>query len=75
MFVFSLAGTIGPGIMIGSAVAMVDTSMFPVLAHLVDTRHTLVYGSVFAIGDAAFCVAFIIGKFSHLFQNVTKRCK
>jgi len=65
-FVFSLPGTIGPGIMLGSSVAMVDTSMFPILAQLVDTRHTLAYGSVSAIGDASFCVAFIIGKFSHL---------
>lgn len=41
---------------------MVDSSMMPELGYLVDIRHTAVYGSVYAIGDVAFCLGFAIGK-------------
>lgn len=40
---------------------MVDSSMMPQLGYLVDIRHTAVYGSVYAIGDVAFCLGFAIG--------------
>ncbi|GFV29749.1 chromaffin granule amine transporter [Trichonephila clavipes] len=40
---------------------MVDSSMMPMLGYLVDIRHTSVYGSVYAIGDVAFCVGFALG--------------
>lgn len=40
---------------------MVDSSMMPMLGYLVDIRHTSVYGSVYAIGDVAFCAGFVIG--------------
>lgn len=33
----------------------------PMLGYLVDIRHTSVYGSVYAIGDVAFCAGFVIG--------------
>lgn len=36
--------------------------MMPMLGYLVDIRHTSVYGSVYAIGDVAFCVGFAVGK-------------
>ena len=39
---------------------MVDSSKMPMLGYLVDIRHTSVYGSVYAIGDVAFCVGFVI---------------
>lgn len=42
---------------------MVDSSMMPMLGYLVDIRHTSVYGSVYAIGDVAFCVGFVVGMF------------
>lgn len=42
---------------------MVDSSMMPMLGYLVDIRHTSVYGSVYAIGDVAFCAGFVVGKF------------
>lgn len=46
---------------------MVDSTMMPMLGYLVDIRHTSVYGSVYAIGDVAFCASFAFGKFnSHL---------
>lgn len=40
---------------------MVDSSMMPQLGYLVDIRHAAVYGSVYAIGDVAFCLGFAIG--------------
>lgn len=45
----------------GFAIGMVDSSMMPQLGYLVDIRHTAVYGSVYAIGDVAFCLGFAIG--------------
>lgn len=39
---------------------MVDSSMMPIMGHLVDLRHAPVYGSVYAI-DVAFCMGFAIG--------------
>lgn len=42
---------------------MVDSTMMPMLGYLVDIRHTSVYGSVYAIGDVAFCASFAFGKY------------
>ncbi len=42
---------------------MIDASMFPLMGHLVDIRHVGVYGSIYAIADAAFCFAFALGPF------------
>lgn len=42
---------------------MIDASMFPLMGHLVDLRHVGVYGSIYAIADAAFCFAFALGPF------------
>lgn len=47
--------------LIGFAIGMVDSSMMPMLGYLVDIRHTSVYGAVYAIGDMAFCLGFVIG--------------
>ncbi|BHF66378.1 hypothetical protein SprV_0200939500 [Sparganum proliferum] len=43
------------------AAGMVDASMMPQMGCLVDLRHVAVYGSVYAIADAAFCLGFAIG--------------
>jgi len=48
--------------LIGFGIGMVDSSMMPELGFLVDIRHSAVYGGVYAIGDAAFCLGFAIGK-------------
>uniref|UniRef100_A0A915HNA1 Major facilitator superfamily (MFS) profile domain-containing protein n=1 Tax=Romanomermis culicivorax TaxID=13658 RepID=A0A915HNA1_ROMCU len=40
---------------------MIDASMFPQMGYLVDLRHVGVYGSIYAIADAAFCFAFALG--------------
>ncbi|CAG0882436.1 unnamed protein product [Cyprideis torosa] len=55
------AGLILPNAGLGFAIGMVDSSMMPELGHLVDLRHSSVYGSVYAIGDVAFCLGFTIG--------------
>lgn len=49
---------------------MVDATMMPHMAYLVDLRHVSVYGSVYAIADVAFCVGFAVGNYIyHLMSN------
>lgn len=50
-----------PNAGLGFAIGMVDSSMMPELGFLADIRHTSVYGSVYAIGDIAFCLGFALG--------------
>ena len=52
---------IPPGVIHGFGIALVDSSIFPMMAVLVDTRHNSIYGSVYAIADLSFCLAYIIG--------------
>ena len=40
---------------------MINASMFPQLGYLVDLRHVGVYGNVYAIADAAICLAYTLG--------------
>uniref|UniRef100_A0A8C6UQS8 Solute carrier family 18 member 3a n=1 Tax=Neogobius melanostomus TaxID=47308 RepID=A0A8C6UQS8_9GOBI len=42
-------------------IAFVDTALLPTLAFLVDVRHVSVYGSVYAIADISYCVAYAMG--------------
>ncbi|XP_054434737.1 chromaffin granule amine transporter isoform X2 [Pteronotus mesoamericanus] len=57
----NIFGLIGPNAGLGFAIGMVDSSMMPIMGHLVDLRHTSVYGNVYAIADVAFCMGFAIG--------------
>lgn len=57
----SIYGLIIPNGILGFAIGMVDSSMMPTMGHLVDLRHSSVYGSVYAIADVAFCLGFAIG--------------
>ncbi|XP_071447865.1 synaptic vesicular amine transporter [Hetaerina americana] len=50
-----------PNAGLGFAIGMVDSSMMPELGFLVDIRHSAVYGSVYAIGDVAFCLGYAVG--------------
>lgn len=50
-----------PNAGLGFAIGMVDSSMMPELGFLVDIRHKAIYGSVYAIGDVAFCLGFAMG--------------
>ncbi len=43
--------------------AMVDTIVLPTLGYLVDVRHVSVYGSVYAIADMSYSLAYAIGPF------------
>ncbi|XP_028826009.1 probable vesicular acetylcholine transporter-A [Denticeps clupeoides] len=42
-------------------IALVDTALLPTLAFLVDVRHASVYGSVYAIADISYSVAYALG--------------
>ncbi|XP_064097958.1 synaptic vesicular amine transporter-like isoform X1 [Macrobrachium nipponense] len=57
----SINHLIAPNAGLGFAIGMVDSSMMPELGYLVDLRHSAVYGSVYSIGDVAFCLGFAIG--------------
>ncbi|XP_026461685.1 synaptic vesicular amine transporter-like [Ctenocephalides felis] len=57
----SINHLIVPNAGLGFAIGMVDSSMMPELGYLVDIRHSAVYGSVYALGDVAFCLGFAIG--------------
>uniref|UniRef100_A0A0N5A0D0 MFS domain-containing protein n=1 Tax=Parastrongyloides trichosuri TaxID=131310 RepID=A0A0N5A0D0_PARTI len=59
----SVYGLIVPHFLMGFSIGMIDCSMFPMMGHLVDIRHVGVYGSIYAIADAAFCCAFALGPF------------
>nr|pir hypothetical protein W01C8.6 - Caenorhabditis elegans [Caenorhabditis elegans] len=59
----SVAGLIIPHALLGFSIGMIDASMFPLMGYLVDIRHVGVYGSIYAIADAAFCFAFALGPF------------
>lgn len=48
-------------VLLAVTTGMVDSSMMPIMGHLVDLRHAPVYGSVYAIADVAFCMGFAIG--------------
>ncbi|NXS85810.1 VMAT1 protein, partial [Erpornis zantholeuca] len=57
----NIYGLIGPNAGLGFAIGMVDSSMMPIMAYLVDLRHTSAYGTVYAIADVAFCMGFAVG--------------
>ncbi|KJH44799.1 transporter, major facilitator family protein [Dictyocaulus viviparus] len=59
----SVTGLIFPLLFMGFSIGMIDASMFPLMGNLVDMRHIGVYGSIYAIADAAFCFAFALGPF------------
>ncbi|VDD86385.1 unnamed protein product [Enterobius vermicularis] len=59
----SVGGLIIPNFCMGLSIGMIDSSMFPLMGYLVDIRHVGVYGSIYAMSDAAFCFAFTLGPF------------
>lgn len=42
-------------------IALVDTAILPTLGYLVDVRHTSVYGSIYAIADISYSLAYALG--------------
>ncbi len=65
----SIYGLIIPNSGLGFAIGMVDSSMMPAMAYLVDIRHASVYGSVYAIADVAFCLGFAIGLYRFYYKS------
>ncbi|KAM8973756.1 chromaffin granule amine transporter-like [Pelodytes ibericus] len=57
----NIYGLIGPTAGIGIALGMVDSSIMPIMGHLVDIRHSSVYGGIYAISDMALCFGFALG--------------
>ena len=61
-------GMIDASMCVGRQTAWLDGQLpaafrFPMMGYIVDLRHVGVYGSIYAIADAAFCFAFAIGPF------------
>lgn len=50
-----------PLMVICFGIALVDTAVLPTLAYLVDARHASVYGSVYAIADISYSLAYAFG--------------
>jgi DHA1 family solute carrier family 18 vesicular amine transporter 1/2 len=68
----SIFGLIIPIGILGFGIGMVDSSVMPTLGYLVDIRHTSVYGTVYAIADAAYYLSFAIGNIYFLYFYATK---
>ncbi|KAM4749113.1 chromaffin granule amine transporter-like [Rhinophrynus dorsalis] len=54
-------GLITPNAALGIAYGMVDSSILPTMGHLVDLRHTSIYGTIYAISNTALCIGYAIG--------------
>ena len=57
----SYVGVIFPIMVNCFGIAMVDTAILPTLGYLVDVRHVSVYGSVYAIADISYSLAYAFG--------------
>lgn len=42
-------------------IALIDTALLPTLGYLVDTRYVSVYGSIYAIADISYSMAYAVG--------------
>uniref|UniRef100_A0A914YRS3 Major facilitator superfamily (MFS) profile domain-containing protein n=1 Tax=Panagrolaimus superbus TaxID=310955 RepID=A0A914YRS3_9BILA len=60
-FMTSVVQLIIPLSTICFGIALIDTSLLPMLGYLVDTRHVSVYGSVYAIADISYSLAYAFG--------------
>uniref|UniRef100_A0A5S6QVM8 MFS domain-containing protein n=1 Tax=Trichuris muris TaxID=70415 RepID=A0A5S6QVM8_TRIMR len=60
-FTTNYTGVIIPLAILCYGIALVDTALLPLLGFLVDTRHAAVYGSIYAIVDISYSLAYAIG--------------
>jgi len=60
-FATAMSHLIVPHFGIGIALGIADVSIMPLLANLVEKRHTAVYGSVYAIAQVAISLGFALG--------------
>lgn len=42
-------------------IALIDTALLPLLGYIVDVRYVSVYGSIYAIADISYCIAYAVG--------------
>ncbi|OCT90120.1 chromaffin granule amine transporter-like [Xenopus laevis] len=57
----NIYGLIAPQAALGIGFGLFETSMLPIMAYLVDLRHTSNYGGIYAISDIALCVGYALG--------------
>ena len=57
---------------LGLGIGIIDASLMPLLAYLVDSRYVALYGSVYAIAQVAVCIAYSIGPLlgGHLVKTI-----
>ncbi|CAJ0955351.1 unnamed protein product, partial [Mesorhabditis belari] len=60
----SLYWLTGPFFVLGIMIAIVDSALYPMLSYLVEIRHQNVFGSVYAMADAVYCIAQMAGPFT-----------
>ncbi|CAD5122843.1 DgyrCDS11246 [Dimorphilus gyrociliatus] len=60
-FLKSFIGMLIDTTVLGIGLGWISTSMQPIFALIVDTRHKKVYGNVYAISDMAVCLAMFLG--------------
>nr|XP_042905860.1 synaptic vesicular amine transporter-like [Parasteatoda tepidariorum] len=46
---------------LGLGIGIVDASLMPLLAYLVDSRHVALYGTIYAVAQVAVCLAYSVG--------------
>ncbi|KAG8441100.1 hypothetical protein GDO86_006734 [Hymenochirus boettgeri] len=57
----TIYGLLLPLAVTGISLGIVDSSIMPMMAYLVDLRHSSVYGAVYAISDMALCFGYAVG--------------
>ncbi|XP_014662220.1 PREDICTED: synaptic vesicular amine transporter-like isoform X2 [Priapulus caudatus] len=60
-FATQIAHLLIPHFGVGLGIGIVDSSIIPLLGHIVDVRYVSIYGSVYAIGQTASCLAYSVG--------------
>ncbi|KAG8441096.1 hypothetical protein GDO86_006731 [Hymenochirus boettgeri] len=61
IFPVNIYEIIGPSTAFGLGFALSGSSIYPMLAYLVDLRHTKVYGGIYALTDMAYCFGYFVG--------------
>lgn len=52
-------------------IALIDTALLPTLGYLVDVRYVSVYGSIYAIADISYSMAYAVSLDFRLFNKST----
>ncbi|XP_017301537.1 chromaffin granule amine transporter-like [Diaphorina citri] len=57
----TMSGLIGPHLGLGLGIGILDSALVPLLASVVDSRHTAHYGSIYALQQTAVSLAYSLG--------------